>query len=293
MRRQALIILTVGLLLPVQPAPASDAAAERVPITDPALLEELGFPLDAQGIYALPGALERLLDPPSAEVEPEPPYGTADRSYTGVSSVEFTADLAAVLFRNLATRELYCADANNWAFASAQIPLPTGASLEVVNFYASDFHSTHNATLFVDEVCQNLFGGPPEVTVLGSVSTIFSGRQLRTLVFDPTVTIRVNSGCTYNARIRFSNSNDVCVGSDIIALSHVSAGWKRQISPAPDTATFDDVPTEHIFFRHIEALADSAITSGCDADNFCPDAPLTRGQMAVFLAKALGLHWPG
>ena len=24
----------------------------------------------------------------------------------------------------------------------------------------------------------------------------------------------------------------------------------------------------------------------------CPDAPLTRGQMAVFLAKALGLQWP-
>ena len=23
-----------------------------------------------------------------------------------------------------------------------------------------------------------------------------------------------------------------------------------------------------------------------------PDAPLTRGQMAVFLAAAFGLHWP-
>jgi hypothetical protein len=25
---------------------------------------------------------------------------------------------------------------------------------------------------------------------------------------------------------------------------------------------------------------------------YCPDAPLTRGKMAVFLAKALGLDWP-
>jgi hypothetical protein len=31
--------------------------------------------------------------------------------------------------------------------------------------------------------------------------------------------------------------------------------------------------------------------SGCGGGNFCPDAAVTRGQMAVFLAKALGLHW--
>jgi hypothetical protein len=24
---------------------------------------------------------------------------------------------------------------------------------------------------------------------------------------------------------------------------------------------------------------------------YCPDNPVTRGQMAVFLATALGLHW--
>ena len=49
----------------------------------------------------------------------------------------------------------------------------------------------------------------------------------------------------------------------------------------------------HPFFQHVEALATSGITAGCGGGNFCPDHPLTRGQMAVFLAKALGLHWPG
>jgi hypothetical protein len=28
------------------------------------------------------------------------------------------------------------------------------------------------------------------------------------------------------------------------------------------------------------------------ASYYCPDQPVTRGQMAVFLAKALGLHFP-
>ena len=73
----------------------------------------------------------------------------------------------------------------------------------------------------------------------------------------------------------------------------VEIWWTRQVSPAPDTARFNDVPTSHPFFQYIEALAASGVTAGCGNDNFCPDAPVTRGQMAVFLAKALGLHWPG
>jgi hypothetical protein len=72
----------------------------------------------------------------------------------------------------------------------------------------------------------------------------------------------------------------------------VEIRWRRQVSPPPPDATFNDVPTDHPFFQFVEALADSGITAGCGAGNYCPDAPLTRGQMAVFLAKALGLHWP-
>jgi hypothetical protein len=65
------------------------------------------------------------------------------------------------------------------------------------------------------------------------------------------------------------------------------------VSPGPATATFNDVPTSHPFFQYVEALAASGITAGCGNNNFCPDQPLTRGQMAVFLSKALGLRWPG
>jgi hypothetical protein len=73
----------------------------------------------------------------------------------------------------------------------------------------------------------------------------------------------------------------------------VEIAWHRTVSPAPDAATFGDVPTSHPFFQFVEALSASGITGGCgDGTNFCPDSPLTRGQMAVFLAKALGLQWP-
>ena len=75
------------------------------------------------------------------------------------------------------------------------------------------------------------------------------------------------------------------------AFGGVRIVWHRQVAPPPASATFGDVPTDALFFPYIEALAASAITGGCGGGNYCPDAPLTRGQMAVFLAKALGLHW--
>ena len=68
--------------------------------------------------------------------------------------------------------------------------------------------------------------------------------------------------------------------------------WSRTVSPAPATATFADVPTSSAIFQFVEALADAGITGGCGGGNYCPNNPVTRGQMAVFLSAALGLHWP-
>jgi hypothetical protein len=76
------------------------------------------------------------------------------------------------------------------------------------------------------------------------------------------------------------------------SLGSVRVYYRLQVSLAPAFATFNDVPTDHPFFRFIEALAASEITAGCGSGNFCPDLALTRGQMAVFLSIALGLHFP-
>jgi S-layer family protein len=67
--------------------------------------------------------------------------------------------------------------------------------------------------------------------------------------------------------------------------------WHRQMSPAPAAASFADVPVSHPYFRAIEALATSGITGGCGSGNFCPSQNVTRGEMAAFFARALGLHW--
>jgi len=53
---------------------------------------------------------------------------------------------------------------------------------------------------------------------------------------------------------------------------------------------FVDVPIGHLFCGFIERLADDEITGGCSVNppKFCPDDPVTRCQMAVFVEAALG-----
>jgi hypothetical protein len=55
---------------------------------------------------------------------------------------------------------------------------------------------------------------------------------------------------------------------------------------------FLDVPATHLFHDAIEKLFRSAVTAGCGAGNFCPDQPVTRAQMAIFLLRAEhGVGW--
>jgi alpha-amylase len=54
---------------------------------------------------------------------------------------------------------------------------------------------------------------------------------------------------------------------------------------------FVDVDFAHTFYGDIDWLAEQGITKGCNPpDNtmYCPNAPVTRGQMAAFLVRALG-----
>jgi len=57
-------------------------------------------------------------------------------------------------------------------------------------------------------------------------------------------------------------------------------------APPPCTGTFPDVPCPSTFAAWIEALAAEGITGGCGGGNYCPQSPVRRDQMAVFLLKA-------
>ena len=53
-----------------------------------------------------------------------------------------------------------------------------------------------------------------------------------------------------------------------------------------DSTGFSDVATDYWAAAWIKQLAAEGITGGCGAGIYCPDATVTRAQMAVFLLKA-------
>jgi S-layer family protein len=63
--------------------------------------------------------------------------------------------------------------------------------------------------------------------------------------------------------------------------------------PGTTASRFSDVSSSSAFLPWIDAIAASGITAGCAAapPKYCPDAVVTRGQMAVFLLR--GIHGAG
>lgn len=166
----------------------------------------------------------------------------------------------------------------------ASADLPSGALIEAMELEACDTNAaaTVTATLFRIANLEASF------QVLANVSSgATPGCSFFTSTLAPAHTVD-NLLNTYLVEV-FNNGNSVLT----TRLQAVRLIYRLQVSPAPATATFpNDVPTSHPFFRFIEALGRAGISGGCAAGSFCPDAPVTRGQMAVFLSTALGLHFP-
>jgi len=58
-------------------------------------------------------------------------------------------------------------------------------------------------------------------------------------------------------------------------------------APPPCTGLFADVPCPSPYADWIEQLATEGVTAGCGGGDYCPDASVTRAQMAVFLLRTV------
>lgn len=96
----------------------------------------------------------------------------------------------------------------------------------------------------------------------------------------------ITLGCNPPANTRFCPDAAVTRGQ-------MAAFLNRALDlPTGLTNQFVDVD-ESPFVADIAALATAGITKGCNPkmnDRFCPDSPVTRGQMAAFLTRAF--DWP-
>lgn len=165
-------------------------------------------------------------------------------------------------------------------FMEAAVHVPGGAMITRLEFDYCDSNATNHMTLVLAE-CDNLGNN-----CLAQSNFIQSGGNGCEFVSQSGLALTVDN---YNHMYELEAAFGAGDGTNVLKGAIVT--YQLQVSPAPGSATFGDVPTSDPGFQYIEALAASGITAGCAGGNYCPDAPLTRRQMAVFLAKALGLFW--
>jgi hypothetical protein len=77
--------------------------------------------------------------------------------------------------------------------------------------------------------------------------------------------------------------------NDLVTRAQMAAFLSRGLAlPAAAPAGFTDT-VGNLFEYDIDRLAGAGITTGCGGTKYCPDQAVTRGQMAAFLVRALGL----
>jgi hypothetical protein len=225
---------------------------------------------------------ERRVAAPLLVPAETPRYGTEDYRITIVGATEFVSWQSDTMTSiDPATLSRYCW---GWCYDYgvhyyATLDLPAGA---IIDYIGVNTATTADAVMGFSFFFRDHLGG---IANLASVS--FPAHGFQTDMIGP-----LNVLIPGNHDRAFILDVEQAPSDDLQYLGYVEVWWRLVVSDPPAAPTFGDVPTSHPFYQFIEALAASGISGGCGSGNYCPDAPLTRGQMAVFLAKALGLHWP-
>ncbi len=97
--------------------------------------------------------------------------------------------------------------------------------------------------------------------------------------------LAVTAGCN-------PSDNDMFCPGQSVTRGQMAAFLRRSMDlPSTSTDFFTD-DNASVFEADINAIAAAGVTTGCnppDFDEFCPGGTVTRGQMAAFLRRAVGL----
>jgi hypothetical protein len=100
--------------------------------------------------------------------------------------------------------------------------------------------------------------------------------------------LQITGGCATNP-LRYCPDSTVTRAEMAVFLLRTKYG--SGYNPPPATGIFADVPIANQFAPWIEQLYLLGITGGCGTNplRYCPDSPVARDQMAVFLALTFNI----
>jgi len=219
----------------------------------------------------------------SATGDPQPWGGASDVIYN-VGADDFSVRLLGWTNAQLINNAEIYPSANGTLNISGPLHLPSGALVTSITVFYSDTNTAGDPS--GNFYRASTTGGVTNIQTLAFPAG-FSGGNNNFQVNLPAGTTVDNLVNHYSVNFSLDRA-----ATGIEGMYRARITYRLQVSPPPATATFSDVPTTDGRFRFVEALVASGVTAGCGGGLYCPDAAVTRGQMAVFLAAALGMHFP-
>jgi uncharacterized delta-60 repeat protein len=156
---------------------------------------------------------------------------------------------------------------------AGEVSFHEGLSLFGVARYEGD---AATATISAQSQSFTAAGGNDSVSVSGTGSWTAASNA-------PWVTIQAGASGSGNGSVSYTVASHS--GTSPRSATMTIAG---QTFTVYQGIAFSDVPPSHSFHNEIGKLSARGITLGCGNGNFCPDAVVTREQMAAFILKAKG-----
>lgn len=220
-------------------------------------------------------------------------------TYRGVLPETRSAPIQRPIAGALLRRELALTaggEAANGRISSSQIT--------VMGFdpFTDDDGSTHEYAItwaaeagIVSGLTDTTFGPSRDVTRAQMATFLNNTFALPTAPGDADTFPDVAAGSTHHAAIEAIAKAGITLGygdgtyrpSAPVSRAEMATFLTRaMLLEGGDTATFTDVAAGSTHDASIRALAASGITAGCAADRFCPEDPVSRGQLATFTYRS-------
>jgi len=199
--------------------------------------------------------------------------------------IEETDEAGAILFSAIGLLHVFVdIRPDHWAFTFIETLAKTGITSGCGNdsYCPDDSVTRAQMAVFLERGIHGSGFSPPAATgnvFLDVASNSFAASFIEQFSMDG-----ITSGC---------GGNNYCPNDAVtraqMAVFLLRAKHGAGYTPPAATGVFADVPLGSFGVDWVEQLAAEGITSGCGNGNYCPDATVTRAQMAVFLVRAFDL----
>jgi len=174
--------------------------------------------------------------------------------------------------------------ANHWAYSFVETLAANGitAGCGGGNYCPESTVTRAQMAVFLERGMRGSNYSPPAAT--GNIFLDVGANDFAASFIEQLSQDGITSGC--------GNGNycpNATVTRDQMAVFLLRAKYGAGYSPPAATGVFGDVPANYWAAGWIEQLAAEGITAGCGGGNYCPESPVTRDQMAVFLVRTFSL----